>query len=123
MADFDIDVAEIRRFERDVEVGAQESVQEARDTVRWATFETESRGKTKAAVDTGFMRNSITSDFRGSNADVAQGETGPDAEYAKWVEHGTSRQPPQPFMGPAGDEVEPAFYERLERIDPLGTGA
>lgn len=119
MAEFSIDGAEIRRFERDVEVGSAEATKEVRDTVRWATLATESGGKQRAAVLTGFMRNSITSDFVGSNKDVAQGETGPEANYAKFVEDGTERQAPQPFMGPAADEVEPAFYERLERIDPL----
>lgn len=119
MAEFNIDVAEIRRFERDVEVGTETARKQVRNTVRKATFETEAGGKSRAAVLTGFMRNSITSDFRGSNADVAQGETGPEAEYAPYVEHGTSRQAPQPFMGPAADEVEPTFYAALEAIDPL----
>jgi HK97 gp10 family phage protein len=119
VADFSIDVAEIRRFERDVEVGSVQAVKQVRNVVRKSTLETEARGKARAAVDTGFMRNSITSDFAGSNADLAQGETGPEADYAKWVEHGTSRQAPQPFMGPAADEVEPTFYAALEAIDPL----
>jgi HK97 gp10 family phage protein len=114
-----INDAEIRLFERDVETGSQEATKQVRNTVRKATFETESGGKQRAAVLTGFMRNSITSDFQGSNADVAVGTTGPEAEYAPYVEHGTSRQAPQPFMGPAADEVEPTFYAALESIDPL----
>lgn len=119
MAEFSVDISEIRRFERDVEVGTVQAVKQVRDTVRKATFETEAGGKIRAAVDTGFMRNSITSDFVGSNADVAVGTTGPDADYAPFVEHGTSRQAPQPFMGPAADEVEPTFYAALEDIDPM----
>jgi HK97 gp10 family phage protein len=119
MSDFRIDDAEIRRFERDVEVGSAEATKQVRSTVKWAVFATERGGKTRAAVDTGFMRGSITSDFRGSNADVAQGETGPEANYARYVEDGTERQAPQPFMGPAADEVEPQFYQMLEAINPL----
>jgi HK97 gp10 family phage protein len=119
VAEFNIDVAEIRRFERDVEVGSVEAGKQVRNVVRKSVFATEAGGKARAAVLTGFMRNSITSDFRGSNADVAQGETGPEAAYAPFVEHGTSRQAPQPFMGPAADEVEPTFYAGLEAIDPL----
>lgn len=119
MAEFNIDVAEIRRFERDVEASTETARKQVRDTVRKSTFATEAGGKMRAAVDTGFMRNSITSDFVGSNRDVAQGETGPEAEYSKWVELGTSRQTPQPFMGPAADEEEPNFYAALEAIDPL----
>jgi HK97 gp10 family phage protein len=119
VAEFDVDLSEIRKFERDIEVGSVQAVKQVRNTVRKATFETEAGGKVRAAVDTGFMRNSITSDFVGSNADVAVGTTGPDAEYAPFVEHGTSKQPPHPFMGPAADEVEPMFYAALENIDPM----
>lgn len=119
MAEFSVDDSEIRRFERDVEVSSQEAAKQVRNAVRKATFETEAGGKARAAVLTGFMRNSITSDFIGSNRDVAVGTTGPEAEYSPFVELGTSRQAPQPFMGPAADEVEPTFYVALEAIDPL----
>jgi HK97 gp10 family phage protein len=119
VAQLQIDDIEIRRFERDVETGSQEATREVRDVVRKVTFATEAGGKVRAAVDTGFMRNSITSDFVGSNADVAVGTTGPEASYSKFVELGTSRQAPQPFMGPAADEQEPIFYAALENIDPL----
>jgi HK97 gp10 family phage protein len=119
VAELRIDGVEIRRFERDIEVGSQEATKQVRNTVRKATFETEAGGKTRAPVLTGFMRNSITSDFIGSNRDIAVGTTGPEAEYSPYVELGTSRQAPQPFMGPAADEVEPRFYAALEAIDPL----
>ena len=119
MAELSVDDAEIRRFERDVEVSSREASKQARNVVRKSTFATEAGGKARAAVLTGFMRNSITSDFIGSNADVAVGTTGPEAEYSPYVEHGTSRQAPQPFMGPAADEVEPTFYAALEAIDPM----
>ncbi|MEU5157300.1 HK97-gp10 family putative phage morphogenesis protein [Glycomyces sp. NPDC021274] len=119
MAELRIDGIEIRRFERDVEVGSQEATKQVRNTVRKSTFATEAGGKVRAAVLTGFMRNSITSDFIGSNRDIAVGTTGPEAEYSPYVELGTSRQAPQPFMGPAADEEEPNFYAALDAIDPL----
>jgi len=119
VAELRIDGIEIRRFERDVEVGSQEATKQVRNTVRKSTFATEAGGKVRAAVLTGFMRNSITSDFIGSNRDIAVGTTGPEAEYSPYVELGTSRQAPQPFMGPAADEEEPNFYAALDAIDPL----
>jgi len=119
VAELNIDGIEIRRFERDVEVGSVEAVKQVRDTVRKSTFETEARGKAKAPVLTGFHRNSITSDFVGSNRDIAVGTTGPESNYGAFLELGTSRQAPQPHMGPAADEVEPSFYAALENIDPL----
>jgi HK97 gp10 family phage protein len=119
VAELRIEGIEIRRFERDVEVGSQEATKQVRNTVRKSTFATEAGGKVRAAVLTGFMRNSITSDFIGSNRDIAVGTTGPEAEYSPYVELGTSRQAPQPFMGPAADEEEPNFYAALDAIDPL----
>jgi len=122
MAEFDVVTNEIRRFERDVEVGTEHTRKQVRDVTRKATLETEAHGKAGAPVLTGFLRSTITSDFRGSNRDVAQGETGPEASYGWWVEGGTERQAPQPYMGPAADVVEPTFYAGLEAIDPMGTG-
>lgn len=122
MADFDIITTEIRRFERDIEVGTEYARKQVRGVVRKSTLETESGGKVRAPVLTGFLRSTITSDFQGSNRDLAQGETGPEANYGWWVEGGTERQAPQPYMGPAADAVEPTFYAAIEAIDPLGTG-
>jgi HK97 gp10 family phage protein len=119
VAELRIDGTEIRRFERDVEVSSQEAAKQVRNVVRKATFETEAGGKARAPVLTGFHRNSITSDFIGSNRDVAVGTTGPESNYGEFLELGTSRQAPQPHMGPAADEVEPTFYAALEAIDPL----
>lgn len=122
MAEFQIITEEIRRFERDVEVGTEHARKQVRNVTRKATLETEAHGKVNAPVLTGFLRSTITSDFQGSNRDVAQGETGPEAGYGWWVEGGTERQAPQPYMGPAADAVEPTFYAALEAIDPMGTG-
>lgn len=120
MAGFSADDAEIRRFERDVEVGTDYARKQVRAVVRKSVFETQARGSAKAPVLTGALRASFSADFIGSNRDVAQGETGPEVNYARFVELGTSRQAPQPYMGPAADEVEPTFYAALEAIDPLG---
>jgi len=119
VAEFSVDDSEIRRFERDVEVGTQYARKQVRNTVRKATLETEALGKAGAPVLTGFHRNSITSDFIGSNADVAVGTTGPESNYGWYLENGTERMAPRPHMGPAADQVEPTFYAALENIDPM----
>jgi HK97 gp10 family phage protein len=123
VADFDIITTEIRRFERDIEVGTEYARKQVRNTVRKATFETQARGRVNSPYRTGHLMGSISVDFIGSNRDVAQGETGPEANYGWFVEGGTERQAPQPYMGPAADAVEPTFYAALEAIDPMGTGA
>lgn len=120
MSDFRIDASEIRRFERDVEVGAEETRKQVRNVVRKSTFATEAGGKARAPVLTGFHRNSITSDFIGSNRDVAVGTTGPESAYGRFLEDGTDRMAARPHMGPAADEQEPIFYAALEAIDPMG---
>ena len=38
------------------------------------------------------------------------------ASYAPFVEQGTSRQAPQPFMGPATDRNATLFEEAMKRL-------
>ncbi|MFI1194082.1 HK97-gp10 family putative phage morphogenesis protein [Micromonospora sp. NPDC020750] len=74
-----------------------------------------------AAVDTGFMRGSVTTSFTGDGrSGVVEGEYGPEASYAKFIEGGTSRMAPQPFVGPSADAITPGFLAAAEAIsDPF----
>jgi len=67
-------------------------------------------------VDTGNLRRSITidSEMRSDEPDVWK--IGPDLEYGRFVEYGTSRQDPQPFVGPSGDAVIDRYHEAIKRI-------
>lgn len=90
--------------------------------VRKAAFDVERGAKLRAAVDTGFMRSSIHTEIQQNDWRVYAAEVKVDAEYAWFVENGTSRMAPQPFMGPAYDAVLPGFLAALELIaDPLDT--
>lgn len=51
-------------------------------------------------VDTGRLRDSITAD---------EDSFGSDVDYAAFVEYGTFKDAPQPYMGPAADHVTPLF--------------
>lgn len=51
-------------------------------------------------VDTGDLKKSITLDVQGKSATV-----GTPLHYAPYVEYGTSRQSPQPYMRPAAREA------------------
>lgn len=53
-------------------------------------------------VRTGFLRSTIDSRYSGTYVEAEAG-----AEYAEYVEYGTSRQPPQPYF-------EPALYAALD---------
>jgi len=44
------------------------------------------------------------------------GEVGPTVEYGGYVEYGTSRMAPQPYMGPAFDRHAPSLEQALAAI-------
>lgn len=88
--------------------------------VRKAAFDVERYAKQGAPVRTGFLKNSIhtvivTDNWRVYRADIIAG-----ASYASFVEHGTTRQAPHPYMQPAADRVAPGFTAALTAIaNPL----
>ncbi len=65
----------------------------------------ESGAKSRAAVDTGAMRNSIQGHITGD----ASGEVSVGAEYGIYQEYGTHKMPAHPFMHPAADAARPGF--------------
>lgn len=67
--------------------------------------------KILAPVDTGFLKNSISSDIRALTAIV-----GPTASYASYVEFGTSRMSPEPYMFPAAARHEDAFAKAIDQL-------
>ena len=69
--------------------------------------------KQRCPRETGRMANSIWAsiDMVGLSAEV-----GPYAYYAPFVEYGTSKMSPRPFMGPSLDEVEPGFLESIAQL-------
>jgi HK97 gp10 family phage protein len=63
-------------------------------------------------VDTGALRDSYTLDdqTRGDKVSIL---IGTDLDYGPYVEEGTARSPAQPHLGPAFDEAEETFTQRL----------
>lgn len=61
--------------------------------------------------ETGKLRDGIGAHVEGLDAEVAVFD--PDAYYAPFVEHGTSKQPAQPFMLPAAERARKQFTKRL----------
>lgn len=64
----------------------------------------ERRAKELCPVDTGRLRNSISSELRTENDNLV-GIVGTDVEYAPFVEFGTVRMDAQPFLIPAAYAV------------------
>lgn len=118
-----IETREIASLEKLFDVADRDARKKALDAVRKSTFAVEREAKTRAAVDTGFMRNSISSAFEGDlYSSGFTGEVGPGAHYAPYVEFGTHKMAPQPFLGPAFDAVEPSFVAAMRSIHPFGGG-
>lgn len=105
------DFSEVSRFAVDLGKAAAEVRPKTAKIVAKAAQDIEARGKQNAPVDTGTLRNSITATVRDLSAEI-----GPTANYGAYVEYGTSRMSPQPFMGPAADVVEPGFEQALEDL-------
>lgn len=62
---------------------------------------------------TGDLARSITTTV---NPFDVSAEVGPEEYYGYFVEYGTSKMGPQPFMGPAADEVAPDFAAAMEEL-------
>jgi HK97 gp10 family phage protein len=101
----------LRRLSADLGRLSARTVPAASAIVRKTAFAIEATAKANAPVDTGALRNSISTDHRALSAEV-----GPTVEYAIWVEGGTSRMAPQPFLGPAVDRHEPQFLAALGKL-------
>jgi HK97 gp10 family phage protein len=67
--------------------------------------------KRAAPVDTGNLRSSIS-----TATGVLSAEIGPTAAYGGFVERGTSRAGPQPYLRPAYDRAMPNFERALARL-------
>lgn len=104
MADGVWDVSEINALAVDLGNAPARVVPRVNLALRKSITDMERDAKVFAAVDTGNMRNSVSSTVTGLSA-----EMGPTAEYAPFVEDGTSDQAPQAFVGPAFDRNVPGF--------------
>lgn len=87
----------------------------ARQAMKKALNDIGTGAKNRAPVDTGALRNSITTQTQG-NRDYARGEVGPTVNYGGYVERGTSRMSAQPYLRPATDAVLPGYEQALGQI-------
>lgn len=74
-------------------------------------FRVEAGAKSRARVDTGFMRGEIRFERLGPY----EGEVRGNAEYTIFHELGTSTMAAQPMFGPAAEEVREEFIVAIRR--------
>ncbi len=117
----DIDSREVSRLAVELSAAAQRVGADVAAVVRRSALQVERYAKGLAPVDTGALRGSITTSFEGDGRSRSMtAEIGPEVNYGRFVEAGTSRQAPQPYMGPALDRVAPGFEAALEKLtDPF----
>lgn len=74
------------------------------------------RAKGLAPRRSGKLQRSINSTFtQGGGGSEATAEIGPKAFYGRFVEHGTARMSPHPYLAPAADAESEAITEALAK--------
>jgi HK97 gp10 family phage protein len=112
-----VDVSEVRALGSRLAGAGGRVGAKASAALRLAAHAIEADAKALAPVDTGNLRNSISTSIGGDGRTGAMtAEVGPTADYAVHQEYGTSTQSGTPFMGPAFDRQVPAYTEALAKI-------
>lgn len=107
------DFSELTKLAADLRKASAEVTVKASRAVRKAAFDIESGAKARVPVDTGNLKNSIGVSL---SATGLSAEIGPTAHYGIYVELGTRRMAPKPYLGPAVEAVEPAFIDAIEQL-------
>ena len=106
-------MSDLTRFAEDLRENADTLARRASQVVRKAALDTMADAKTLAPVDTGNLRNSITTDARQGDLVAVVEAT---ADYAAYIEWGTSKMQPQPFMRPSQDRNTEPFMQALAQL-------
>ena len=114
-----VDASDFFSLSRDLSAASRELVPVARQIIQKGVQDIKRDAQLGSPVDTGFLRSSITYETRVLSTSVV-GEVGPTAEYGAFVEYGTSRSGPQPYMGPAfarnAPYIEAALDQAIARL-------
>jgi HK97 gp10 family phage protein len=80
--------------------------------IRKAAFDIEAGAKVRAPYRTGFLRNSIQATMTGVlSAVVAVG-----AHYGIYLEYGTYKMAPRPYLTPAVEAVRPGLVAAMKQL-------
>ena len=102
---------DLLKLSADLGKASYEVTRKAQLVVAKTAHDIEADAKSLAPVDTGMLRNSIGSTISGLSAEI-----GPTVHYAPYLEYGTRRMPPQPYMGPAAERRAEPFVKAIESL-------
>lgn len=109
-----VNVDPIRKLSADLRTEAGRVGGRAAQVIRKTAKDIERDAKIMAPVDTGNLRNSISTETAGDGRHGTMTATvGPTAHYGIYLELGTSRMGAQPYLFPAADRHEPGFLAAM----------
>ncbi|MEV6036031.1 HK97-gp10 family putative phage morphogenesis protein [Nonomuraea sp. NPDC052116] len=111
MADFDF--SEVARLEVAIDNATAKTQAMVKAAVKKTGFDTVAGAQALVPVDTGNLKNSIGVDF---DSDGYGFEAGATANYGGFIEWGTSKMAPQPYLGPAFERTSEEFVKAIESI-------
>lgn len=113
MAFIEVDTSELDNLAFELEAAANKTDERVAQIVTDTVKDIQRGARQRAPVDTGALRNSIDVRFSdgGRSGMVYVG-----VHYAGFVEFGTSRMAPQPYMTPAIEAALPKFQAAMENI-------
>ena len=91
---------------------SQKAVEQSSQVIRNNTERLKASAKAKAPVDTGFLKNHITSSYPHS----FEGHVKSEAAYGGYQEYGTRFQTGTPHIRPALREIEPQFKKDMTDV-------
>ena len=104
---------DLLKLSADLGKASYEATRKAQKVVAKTAHDIEADAKSLAPVDTGMLRNSISTTI---GAGGLSAEIGPTVHYAPYLEYGTRRMPPQPYMGPAAERRAEPFVKAVEQL-------
>lgn len=117
MSRIGVDVSELRQVGADLEKNGGGVGAKSATALKKTAYDIEAGGKARARVDTGAMKNSISTTITGDGRfSEITAEIGPTVDYGLWQEIGTSVMAGQAFMGPAFDQYYPPFEQAIAQI-------
>jgi HK97 gp10 family phage protein len=108
--DIKVEMSQVIKLEGELALAPDVVAERVSQAIAKTAFDIEADGKALCPVDTGFLRSSISSTIAPLEAEI-----GPTADYGAYVEYGTSRAGPQPYMTPSFDRRSSSLVSAIEQ--------